>query len=100
MSPARKRRSVRPIGLALGAGGVRGIAHIGVLKVLERHHIPVGAIAGSSVGALIGALFAAWKDARRIERALYRYGNVRSLLTLLDPSWKGGLLAGRKIGSL
>ncbi len=47
------------IGLALSGGGARGLAHIGVLKVFEEEDIPVDAIAGNSVGALIGALYAA-----------------------------------------
>jgi NTE family protein len=45
------------VGLALGGGFARGIAHIGVLKVLEKEKIPVGFVAGTSVGALIGALY-------------------------------------------
>jgi NTE family protein len=46
------------IGVALSGGFARGIAHIGVLRVLEKHHIPVDVIAGTSVGALIGAAYA------------------------------------------
>ncbi len=46
------------IGLALSGGGARGAAHIGVLKVLERHRIPVDLIAGTSMGALVGGLYA------------------------------------------
>ena len=45
------------IGLALGGGFARGIAHVGVLKVLEEEHIPIHAVAGTSVGALIGACY-------------------------------------------
>ena len=45
------------IGVALGGGFARGIAHIGVLKVLEEENIPVRVIAGTSVGALIGACY-------------------------------------------
>ena len=45
------------IGVALGGGFARGIAHIGVLKVLEEENIPIHYVAGTSVGALIGALF-------------------------------------------
>ncbi len=45
------------IGIALGGGFARGIAHIGVLKVLEEENIPISYIAGTSVGALIGALY-------------------------------------------
>lgn len=46
------------VGLALGGGFARGIAHIGVLRVLEQHQIPVDCIAGTSVGALIAAAYA------------------------------------------
>ena len=45
------------IGVALGGGFARGIAHIGVLKVLEEEDIPVSFVAGTSVGALIGAAY-------------------------------------------
>ncbi|TCP70654.1 patatin-like phospholipase family protein [Baia soyae] len=51
--------SGRPvIGLALGAGGARGFAHIGVLKVLEEERIPIDLIAGSSMGSFVGACYA------------------------------------------
>src|ERR1700683_1632408 len=46
------------VGLALGGGFARGIAHIGVLRVLEENEIPVDFIAGTSVGALIATAFA------------------------------------------
>ena len=49
------------ITLALGGGGIRGVAHIGVLRALERHGFTVKAIAGTSAGGLIGALYAAGK---------------------------------------
>lgn len=53
------RRAVRPrIGVALGGGFARGIAHIGVLRVLEEEGIPIDCIAGTSVGALIAAGYA------------------------------------------
>src|SRR5437667_10130568 len=45
------------IGLALGGGFARGMAHIGVLKVLEEENIPISFVAGTSVGALIGAAY-------------------------------------------
>ncbi len=47
------------VGIALGGGGARGLAHIGVLKVLQEEDIPINMIAGTSVGALIGGLYAA-----------------------------------------
>src|SRR5437773_6381050 len=51
--------SVRPgIGLALGGGFARGFAHLGVLRVLQQHHIRISHIAGSSVGSILGAAYA------------------------------------------
>ena len=46
------------VGLALGAGGAKGFAHLGVLRVLERNHFPINIITGSSAGALVGAMYA------------------------------------------
>lgn len=46
------------IGLTLSGGGTRGIGHIGLLKVLEEHHINISCISGTSAGALIGAMYA------------------------------------------
>jgi NTE family protein len=52
--------ATRPkIGLALSGGGARGAAHIGVLRVLEEQHVPIDYIAGTSMGAMIGGLYAA-----------------------------------------
>jgi NTE family protein len=60
--------SHRPrIGLVLSGGGARGAAHIGVLKVLEQLHIPIDAIAGTSMGAVVGGLYASGLTAREIE---------------------------------
>ena len=46
------------VGLALGSGSARGFAHIGVLQTLLKHQIPIDYIAGSSMGALIGSVYA------------------------------------------
>ncbi|HJQ98914.1 MAG TPA: patatin-like phospholipase family protein, partial [Candidatus Polarisedimenticolaceae bacterium] len=55
---AEEPEAARPkIGLALGGGGARGGAHVGVLEVLEELHVPVDAIAGTSMGAMIGGLY-------------------------------------------
>lgn len=56
---AARRIAQRLVGLALSSGGARGIAHIGVLRVLEEAGIPIDLIAGTSAGALFGALYAA-----------------------------------------
>ena len=61
------------IGLALGGGAARGLAHIGVLRVLEEEGIPVRYVAGTSVGSVIGAAFCGgfgWKDLGEMARAI------------------------------
>jgi NTE family protein len=55
------------IGLALGGGFARGLSHIGVLKVFEAHNVPIDFIAGTSVGALIGAAYCSGVDAKELE---------------------------------
>ena len=51
----------------MGGGGGRGMAHIGVLEVLERERIAIDMVAGTSAGAAIGALFAQGKNADEIK---------------------------------
>src|SRR5947209_10749393 len=63
---------VPSIGLALGGGFARGIVHIGVLKVLEEENIPVGYVAGTSVGALIGAAYCSGVSPAELEQVAAR----------------------------
>jgi len=58
------------IGLALGGGGARGAAHVGVLRVLEEMHVPVDYVAGTSMGAVVGGLYASGMSPDEIESAL------------------------------
>jgi len=58
------------IGVAFGGGGARGAAHVGVLKVLEEQRIPIDYIAGTSMGAIIGGLYASGMSPEEIERGL------------------------------
>ena len=63
-----KEWSERLVGLVLGSGAAYGLSHIGVLRVLEQEKIPVDVLAGSSVGALVAALWAAGYDSHEIEK--------------------------------
>lgn len=68
--PCRQNPSAgnRPrIGLVLGGGGARGFAHVAVLKELERLHIPIDCIAGTSAGAMVGGLYASGLSAAELE---------------------------------
>jgi NTE family protein len=70
-SAANPPAARRPrIGLVLSGGGARGVAHVGVLKVLEDMHVPVDAIAGTSMGAVVGGLYASGLSAREIEKIM------------------------------
>lgn len=74
LPPAEPLKPPR-IGLALGGGFARGLAHVGVLKVLEEEKIPIDFIAGTSVGAVIGAAYASGISAKELEEiaALVRF---------------------------
>ncbi|MBW2066154.1 MAG: patatin-like phospholipase family protein [Deltaproteobacteria bacterium] len=63
------------IGLALGGGGARGLAHIGVLRVLEREAVPIDLIVGTSVGALVGGAYACGLSPDELEKKAYEYLN-------------------------
>ncbi|MBE9482303.1 MAG: patatin-like phospholipase family protein [Chloroflexi bacterium] len=90
----------RKIGLALSSGAARGLAHIGVLDVLEKEGIPIDMIAGTSMGALIGALYAQGKSADQIKDLAMEWGSKRFSL-LADPALpKTGLVKGRKIKNM
>lgn len=82
------------IGLALGGGGAKGFAHIGVLKVLEEAGLRVDMVAGTSVGALVGAVYAAGNLARLEAEA--RAITLTDVPLLLSPAWSlSGLFSGK-----
>jgi NTE family protein len=70
LAPARAEPPPRPrIGLALGGGGARGTAHIGVLEVLEKYHVPIDCVAGTSMGSLVaGAYLSGLQPQQMLER--------------------------------
>ena len=90
--------SKRPkIGLALGSGGSRGLAHIGVIKVLEENNIPIDFIAGSSIGAMVGGFYAAGLSIKEIEEIALSTNWRRVFSVLFDPHLKQGLIGGEKL---
>ncbi len=90
----------RKIGLALGSGAARGLAHIGVLEVLEKEGIPIDMIAGTSAGAVVGALYAQDKDVSQIKNLAIDL-NWKKLASLVDLALpKTGFIGGRKIKNL
>jgi len=92
--------ATRPrLGLALGSGAARGLAHIGVLKVLEENNILIDIIAGTSMGAFIGAMYAAGVPVTQMEKVALEIDWL-SMARLLDPVVPtSGLTDGRKLVS-
>ncbi len=86
----------KSVSLVLGSGGARGLAHIGVIHWLEENDFKIGSIAGCSIGALIGGIYAAGKldEYEQWVRAITKV----DIVALLDLSWgKSGLVKGDKI---
>ena len=63
------------VGLALGGGGARGLAHIGVLRVLEKEGIPIDLVAGTSIGALVGGAYASGSSSDELQKKAEEYLN-------------------------
>lgn len=82
---SQERPTGRPkVGLVLSGGGARGVAHIGVLKALEELHVPVDYIAGTSMGAIVGGLYASGMSPDAIEQSLAK-ADWRYLLSDAPP---------------
>ncbi|MBX9686817.1 MAG: patatin-like phospholipase family protein [Candidatus Obscuribacterales bacterium] len=73
------------IGLALGGGGARGAAHVGVLKVLEEEGIPVDFVVGTSIGSVVGGLYAAGVPLSKVEESFTNSHLMKSFMTV--PLW-------------
>ena len=87
------------IGLALGSGAAKGLAHIGVLKAFEAEGVPIGDVSGSSIGAVVGGAYAAGVSVDKIIDFAIRFGN-RNRAMWMDPAFMfkgGGLIKGGKI---
>src|SRR2546423_3887014 len=84
------------IGIALSGGAARGLAHIGVLKVLERAGIPVDVITGTSMGSVVGGLYAVGYSASQLD-TIVRVQDWLRLLT--DPLDRRDLPTDRKVAA-
>jgi len=90
----------RKIGLALGGGAARGMAHIGVLAVLEQAGIPVDIIAGTSAGAAVGALYARGKSSIFLRQKAISLSR-KKMIHFIDPSLpRSGFIRGERVKEL
>lgn len=86
----------KTISLVLGSGGARGLAHIGIIRWLTENHFEIKSVSGSSIGAMIGGIYASGK-LDEFEQWIRAITSV-DMVTLLDISWeKTGLIKGDKI---
>jgi NTE family protein len=87
------------LGLALSCGGAKGLAHIGVIQVLEENGIQIDAIAGSSMGAYIGSIWGFGHDGSEMEALARRNEGRFGLRRLMDPVFppRRGFLRGDKV---
>jgi len=91
-----KKRGLK-IGLALGSGSARGLAHVGVIMALEAYNIPVDIIAGTSIGSVIGSLYASGATVRQLEEVALSIKKSKTLF-MIDPVFPhSGLISGDRI---
>jgi NTE family protein len=86
----------KKVGLALGSGGVRGLAHIGVVRTLVKHNIPIDYLSGASIGAWIGAHFALYQDIEKTA-SLTIDNKKEKFFALLEPTIFDGIIKGEKV---
>ena len=83
-------------GLALGSGSARGMAHIGVIQVLEAYHIPIDMIAGTSIGSVVGSVYATGASVKQMKESALAMKHRKSF-ALFDPTIpRSGLISGNR----
>lgn len=97
-----RKATLMEISLALGGGGVRGVAHIGVLRALENHGFNIKAVAGTSAGGLVGAVYSAGFSTEKIEETVREMDQNRSFDRRSDdqPSLLGLSSVSKKLSAL
>ncbi|MFC1598139.1 patatin-like phospholipase family protein [Patescibacteria group bacterium] len=93
-----EKKPRKTVGLALGSGGGRGIAHVGVIKALVRNNIPIDYIAGTSIGAWAGTFYGIHQDIAALEKTTLGYKKDK-FLAMFEPSRKG-VIKGKKMERL
>jgi len=97
LSRLARHISGKAIGLVLGGGGARGLAHIGVIKALHEHKIPIDIIGGSSIGAVMAGLYAqgrSWQEMYELSRKVWiGLAPTRSFTLPVHAVWRNGPIA-------
>jgi len=96
LTPAPANSANAKLGLALGSGAARGLAHIGVIRALQERAVQIDYVAGTSIGAIIGAVYCAG-NIERLARDFISF-DWKRIATLLDPVFpRSGLIDGHKV---
>ena len=82
---------MKKFALVLGGGAAKGYAHIGVIKTLEKHGIKPDLIVGTSMGALVGAMYATGKSVEYMEQLVSQFNNIGNF-SLVSTLFKGNVL--------
>jgi NTE family protein len=85
------------IGIALGSGGPRGLSHIGVIKALEEHKVPIDILAGTSIGALIGGLYLSIGSIHKLEEMVVHFKITDLARILSDVGLRTGIIKGERL---
>lgn len=91
--PNRKNKTA----LVLGTGGARGLAHIGVIKALEENNIPIDIITGTSIGALVGGVYAAGIKVNRMENIVSEVNKLMVAKILMPKLFAPGFIDNKRI---
>lgn len=87
---------MKKLALVLGGGAAKGYAHIGVLKMLEKHGLKPDLIVGTSMGALVGAMYAMGKDTTHMEKLASQFNGIGNF-SLISTMFKGNVLNVKKV---
>jgi NTE family protein len=88
-------KNTKKVGLALGSGGVRGFALIGVMQALKENNIPIDFISGTSIGSFVAAHYSIFQDVELLKKDIVN--NLKTKLpSVFDLGFKGGLVNGSK----
>ena len=87
---------MKKLALVLGGGAAKGYAHIGVIKVLEKHGLKPDLIVGTSMGALVGGMYASGKDVAYLEKLVSNFNSIGNF-SLVSTLFKGNVLNINKV---
>jgi NTE family protein len=93
-------KTTKKIGVALGSGGIRGFALIGVLQALKDNNIPIDFISGASSGSLVAAHYALFQDPQLLKEKLIGKAKNEKLPSVLDLGFRGGIIKAKKFTKL